>query len=279
MLVPPDFREEYPVKRISADRAFEDIEHDVIALYVLGNCRSIEIHGEGITAEKREKIRGLCKKLIGYEIGELSSRKIVIQDLLNTGELTMEKAAKRMFSLVFLMFDDLVRSLNENDAMQYREMAARRTDLERACLLVSRMYVEKMNIKKVSLKEDISLVRAFYYRLATETVENIGDLLADIALHLESGILTEASVPEIAELCGFLRDMFRDSFESFKLADRRLANDVISRGTELDSLTEAVRATTGTVTDPRMEIMFDAFGRLGDRNSKIARLAIELSHL
>ncbi|WP_406657595.1 hypothetical protein V7O62_03300 [Methanolobus sp. ZRKC2] len=279
LLIPPKFREEHLVKRISADRNFDFVERDITALYVLGSYNSIEIRGEAIDFEKRERIKVLCKNLIGYEIVESSPRKIIIQDLLNTEDINIEKVAIRMFSLVFLMFDDITNILNESRMLQGKEMAPRRIDLERTHTLVSRMYVEKMNIKKVSFKDNLSLVRAFYCRLAAENANHIGELLENIAFHTKNDYISKKSILEIEELCSFLRDMFRDSFESFKLADSVLANEVIERGTKLDSRIDAIRDTRNIIEEPRMEIILDAFGKLRDYNSNIAKLAIEVSHL
>jgi phosphate uptake regulator len=279
LLVPPDVGEEHLVRKIRADRNIEDLERDITALYVLGNCHIIEVHGTEITAGTRDMIKNLCKRLIGFEIVESSGNRILIQNLLNTEDFTIEKAAKRMFSLVFLMFDDLARVLEENDTLLCRELASRSIEIDRTYFLVSRMYLGKMNVKNVSVKDDLNLTQAFYYRLATEDIDRISDHITKIVSHFENGNITPEFSSQMAELCQTLRDMFRDAFESFKLADSELANNIITRGMELESVIGAFREGADMVAISRKELMLDSCCNIRDHISKIARLSIELSHL
>lgn len=277
LLVPPGFREEHIVRKLDLEGGIGCVERDIAALYVVGNCHLIEVHGD-IIPEHRERIKELCRRLIGFEIVESTEGRIVIQNLLNTEDFTIEKAAKRMFSLVYLMFDDLITALEENDVSLYRELTSRSIEIERTYFLVSRMYVEKMNLK-MSSKDDLSLSKAFYYRLAAENIDRIGDHVAKIVCHLENELLTHESASEMAELCRNLRDMFRDTFEAFKLADSELANSILSRGADFEISVSAARESSGMPLFSRSGLMLDSCCRIRDSVSKIAGMAIELSHL
>ncbi|WP_094228473.1 PhoU domain-containing protein [Methanolobus psychrotolerans] len=279
LLIPPGFRKEHLAKKISADRNIENIERDIRALYVLGNYHTIEIQGTEITTDKKERIKNLCKQLIGFEIVESSFSRIVLQNLLNTGDFTIEKASKRMFSLVVLMFDDLINVLNDNDTVLCKELASRALEIDRTYFLVSRMYTEKMNVKSFSLKDDLTLAQAFYYRLAAENIDRIGDLITKIALYFDNQKTTWDIADSMTELCSTLRNMFRDSFESIKLVDSELANNIITHGIELDLMIEASREASDLIANSRMETVLESCSRVRDHILKIAKISIELSHL
>jgi phosphate uptake regulator len=279
LLVPPDVGEEHLVRKIRADRNIEDLERDITALYVLGNCHIIEVHGTEIAAGTRDMIKNLCKRLIGFEIVESSGSRILIQNLLNTEDFTIEKAAKRMFSLVFLMFDDLARVLEDNDTLLCRELASRSIEIDRTYFLVSRMYIGKMNVKNVSVKDDLNLTQAFYYRLATEDIDRIGDHITKIVSHFENGDITPEFSSRMAELCQILRDMFRDAFESFKLADSELGNSTILRCRELDLLKDTLSDSTCTEALFRRELILESCRGIRNHISRIAELSVEMSLL
>ncbi|WP_321428496.1 phosphate uptake regulator PhoU [uncultured Methanolobus sp.] len=280
LLIPPGFtREQHSTKIICANRSTESIERDILALYNLGSHHSIEVHGEQITYECKNRIKELCKHLIGFEIMEVSSDRITIQNVLNTEEYTIEKAAKRMFSLAFLLFEDLIKILNEKDTILYREMTVHSMEIDRIYYLMSRIHTEKMNANKFSEKNELTLTQAFYHRLATENIDRIDDNLTKIALYFENGNDSWELTAGMTELCCFLQEMFRDVYESFKLADSELANNVIAKSTELDPMIRTCRENADININPLAEIMYDSCGRIRDHILKIANLSIELSHL
>jgi phosphate uptake regulator len=279
LIVPPGYREKQLVKKISADRDFDCVERDITALYILGNCQAIEIHGTEITNEKRNMIRDLCKQLIGFEMVESSPGKIIIRNLLSTEEFTLEKATKRMFSLVYLMFDDLIRVLNENDDLLCKDLISRGIEIDRTYFLISRVYLRKMNLKNHLAKEDLSLTQAFYYRMAAEEIDNTGDLITKIAMCFENGNASWELTSCMTEMCSTLKDLFRDSFESFKLTDIERSGQIITRGKELGSCIETARKEICFKENARLDILFDSCIRIRDHISKIAKLSIELSHL
>nr|WP_321498508.1 phosphate uptake regulator PhoU [uncultured Methanolobus sp.] len=279
LLIPPGYTKEHNCKKICTDRNIESIERDILALYVLGNYHSIELYGEKITLECKNKIRQLCKHLIGFEVVESSENRIIIQSLLNTQEFTIEKAAKRMFSMTFLLFEDLIKVLNEKDTMLCRELTSHSMEIERIYFLLSRIYTEKMNTKCLSGKDELSLTQAFYHRLATENIDRIDDYLTKIALYFENGNTSWDLTSRMTELCCFLQEMFRDVYESFKLKDRELATGVITNGMKLDIMIKKCEENADTDTSPHTEIMLDSCCRIRDHILKIANLSIELSHL
>jgi len=142
--------------------------------------------------------------------------------------------------------------------------------------LVSRQYVNRLNLKKASSKDALSLIEAFYYRMAGREIERIGDHITKISLHYEYTEIHPDVLLLLAELCGELQTLFMDSFESLRQADNELGNRVLENGEEFDS--KLVIAGNMPVYDS-IDIIIDSFSRIKDYASNIAEHAIDLSQL
>ncbi len=125
-----------------------------------------------IRQEVKNEIRELCKVLIGFEIVEADSSRILIQDILDTDEFTIEAGFKRMSSLVFLMFNDLLDSLRAADPEIIRDIISRDEDVDKIFFLLSKLFTSRLNLKKASKNDRLSLIEAFYYRLAASELES-----------------------------------------------------------------------------------------------------------
>jgi phosphate uptake regulator len=86
-------------KTLKLDGEKNGLRRDIIGAYVMGH-QFIELNARTIPQEIRKEIQGICKGLIGSEIVEETKEKIVIYDILDPGEFTIDKGLKRMYALV-----------------------------------------------------------------------------------------------------------------------------------------------------------------------------------
>ncbi|KXS41249.1 MAG: putative PhoU family member, partial [Methanolobus sp. T82-4] len=173
IIKPPGFKESRKTKKIKADKKVEHLKRDIIGLYIVGDHHMIEILGENLSRDFREEIKALCTRLVGFELVESSDTNLVIQNYLDSDEFTIEKGIKRMSSIIYLMLDELEQAFGENDRTICKEIIKRDDDIDRMFTLVSRQYVNRLNLKKASSKDALSLVEAFYYRMAGREIERI----------------------------------------------------------------------------------------------------------
>ncbi len=276
IIKPPGFKESRKTKKIKADKKVEHLKRDIIGLYIVGDHHMIEILGENLSRDFREEIKALCTRLVGFELVESSDTNLVIQNYLDSDEFTIEKGIKRMSSIIYLMLDELEQAFGENDRTICKEIIKRDDDIDRMFTLVSRQYVNRLNLKKASSKDALSLVEAFYYRMAGREIERIGDHITKIALHYEFTEIHPDVLLLLAELCGELQNLFMDSVESLRQADNELGNRVLENGEAFDS--RLVVAGNMPVYDS-IEIIIDSFSRIKDYASNIAEHAIDLSQL
>ena len=188
-ITPPAHESDPRMKRLTLDdtsvdgravKSTDAIMRDIIGAYVMG-YQVIEFHADHIPKEVKKKIKNISQNLIGVEVVEETDTRIVIQDLLDAGEFTMVTGLKRMSSLVFLMLDGLINYLKTKDDEILREVISRDDEVDRAYLLISKQFINRLNLSRVSRMENLSLIESFYYRLAAENLERIGDHAVKIA--------------------------------------------------------------------------------------------------
>ncbi len=78
--------------------------------------------------------------MIGVEIVEEGSDRVVVQDLLDSSELSIVNAVTRMRLIAASMLEDAVTALVENDDDVARDVTERDDDVDRLWLVVSRIF-------------------------------------------------------------------------------------------------------------------------------------------
>ncbi|SFM25387.1 phosphate signaling complex PhoU family protein [Methanolobus profundi] len=276
LLKPPGTTSSKKTKKLKFKKELDHLKRDIVGLYIVGDYQSIEVVSDSISSEEHSVIKDLCHRLVGFEIVESNDRKIVIKNFLDTEDFTIEKGLKRMSSLIYLMLDELASAFEEDDRDMCQHIITRDDDLDRMFLLVSKQHVDRLNLKKRSKNDRLSLVESFYYRLAASDVERIGDHISKISLHFSYLSLPMDARSVLVDLCRDCQKLFMDSSEALRGSDRELANDVLGRG---DVFNEKLINASQVPVGDSIELIIDSFSRIRDYASNIAESAIDLSQL
>ncbi len=271
-------------KRLKIDGDMNELKMDIIGAYVMGH-QFIELHASLIPQEIGKEVKELCKNLIGSEIVEETRNKIVIYDILNPGEFTIEKGLKRMYALVSGMLKDLIEFFEMRiDEEMLSEIVAGDEEVDRVYLLILKQFIRRLKAGWVSREDQLDLVEAFHYRLAADNIERIGDHTVKIANTLRS-IDFNKDVPK--DITGRLVEVGKDSLDSIEKSvvslrstDTKLASRVLSNNARLkEKLSELNRMTIATPNALPLGIITDSISRIGDYAENIAELAIDLHQL
>jgi phosphate uptake regulator len=275
LIRPPGTKKGADKKKITAEKPPEHLKRDIVGLYIVSNYKSIEINSDQISDKLREDIRNLCSRLVGFELAESNNRSLVIQNYLDIDEFTIEKGIKRMSSIVYLMFDELHEAFESNNLSVFNDVLKRDDDVDRLFILVSKQFVSRLNLRRFSKNDSLSLTEAFYYRLSGSDIERIGDHISKIALHSLNTKIKPESLKHLKEICMDLQSLFMDSLEALRRSDNVLGNQVLERG---QSINDKIAAAQLADTEFN-EIIIDSFGRIRDYVSNIAEYSIDLSQL
>jgi phosphate uptake regulator len=276
LLKPPISKVAQKTKKLKFNKQLEHLKRDIVGLYIVGDFQTVELTGDNISDEARREIKELCHRLVGMEVVESSDQKIIIKNFLDTEDFTIEKGLKRMSSLVYLMLEELASVFEENDRDMCQHIITRDDDLDRMFLLVSKQHVERLNLKKPSKHDNLNLVESFYYRLAANDIERIGDHISKISLHFSYISLPHAGLSILADLCRDCQSLFMDSSEALRESNNELANDVLGRE---GMFSEKLITASQLPVEDSIEMIIDSFNRIKDYASNIAESAIDLSQL
>lgn len=152
----------------------------VITMYVNG-FDTITLEADRITADQRQAIRTATQNLVGVEVLEETASRIVIQDLLDSAELSIDNAVTRMHLIAISMLQDAITALEENDDDLASAVIDRDDDVDRLWFVVSRAF--RATLRSPAAIEELGLPRAVCFDLHTSArqLERIADHAAKIA--------------------------------------------------------------------------------------------------
>jgi len=260
-----------------------ELKRAVMTMYVSG-FDIIRLEAGRITAAQRRVIRGATQGLVGLEVIEETSEDVVLQDLLDSSELSVNNAITRMRLVSLTMLSDAVDALIGDDDDLAEDVIQRDDDVDRLWYMVSRVF--RTVLRDPTAARDIGFPRetVFDYQSAARQLERIADhatKIAEIALEIEgsnenegeaiSGLRDAAvRVPELA-----MDALFEDDSEEAT----RMANEARSMISDIDAHAREVDNEIRQLDDPqraqRLGLVVDSLTRTADYGSNIAESALQ----
>ena len=259
-----------------------ELTRAVITMYVSG-FDVIRLETTRITAAQRRVIREATQGLVGLEVIEETSERVVLRDLLDSSELSVHNAITRMRLVSLTMLEDAVEALIEHDDDLAQDVMERDDDVDRLWYMVSRVF--RTVLRNPTAATEIGFPRdtCFDFQSSARQLERIADhatKIADLALELEEvpdsavGPLRAlheeaATVPEMA-MDALLTD---DPEEATDLATsaRARIDDVDGKAREVDK--EIRELDPGTAQG--LGLVVDSLSRTADYGGNIAENALQ----
>ena len=277
-LFPPDYIAEPSSKTIKIEEDLDKLIRNIIGAYVMGH-QTITITSGKIGNEAKKAIINICKNLVGSEITEVTDNKIVIRDLLDSGEFGIEKGFKRMYNIVSSMLECLISTLSLRSIDKIEEIISRDDEVDRIFLLVSKLYNCRLKENRVFKGDKLTLLESFYYRLAAENLERAADHTAKIAGILkDSEYLPDDALKEIRHMLQCSLEIFDTAVTSLQKSDIELADRALKENIKVkeDMRVLDISSSDTSVTLP-LGMIVDSIIRIGDYASNIAEIAIDIS--
>ena len=260
----------------------DELVRAVMTMYVSG-FDSIALEADRITTDQRRSIRQATQSLVGLEVLEETADRVVIQDLLDSAELSIHNAITRMRLIATSMLQDAVTALAENDDDLARDVVERDDDVDRLWFVVSRIF--RSTLRSPTATEELGLPRevCFDYHSSARQLERIADHAAKIA----RVTLELPAVPE--DVLDALQDLHEEAVSVIETALEALFTDDSTRATELANdarqaipeIDEHVRAADELLydVDPRqaqqLGLIVDSLSRCADYGGNIAETALQ----
>ncbi|MCF7890775.1 AbrB/MazE/SpoVT family DNA-binding domain-containing protein [Candidatus Bipolaricaulota bacterium] len=257
------------------------LTRSIISLYIAG-YEVIKIEGKQITSEQRGTIRKTTQSLIGPEIVEESSNQIIIRNLSDLSELSINETLSRIYQISRTMFEDSVDAMIQSNHELARDVEDRDDDVDRLYLALSRRFRVMLYTIVERDGKEVNRARYFDYQTAAKQLERIADhakKIASISPALEEDLPEEVKESFNATAVEAL-SIVDKSVKSLTQRDIDLANEALARGDvieeDLFDLDKALRKLDPQ-TAQLLGIVSDSIERVKEYGKNIAETALNSS--
>jgi len=204
------------------------VERLLIAFYEAGYETIKLIQRPYITDEFRENLRSALSRLSGLEVIEEASNYVVLQCMIDSYQVGLEKTLERMEVLVRSMLSDLLAVSKEFNAEILRGLVDRDNELDKFFFLLSKQVTLLLRRRDAGVRLGVeSPVLALPYKSYGRCLEEMGDVLTSLARYCLS-----KKVGIDKELVDLMRQAFSNAIRTFKTGDAKYGKRVSYAYTE-----------------------------------------------
>jgi phosphate uptake regulator len=265
------------------DLTGRDLTRAVVTMYVSG-FDVIRLETDQVTAEQRRSVRDATQGLVGLEVVEETAGHIVLQDLLDSGQLSVHNAVTRMRLIATTMLADAVRALVENDDTLAADVIERDDDVDRLWFMVSRVFRSMLRNPGTAAELELGREACFDYHSSARQLERIADhstKIARIAADLEE--VPEGVVEALTALHEDAAAIVEQAMDAFLEDDSeratRLANETREDITRIDEHTriadDRIRDLDNAQQAQLLGLVVDSLSRTADYGGNIAETALQ----
>ncbi|WP_292470446.1 phosphate uptake regulator PhoU [Methanolobus sp.] len=266
----------------SADK--EENFRTLVANYLVGYDIIRIVSQGGFTASERKYLKESARKrLIGIEIVEESRTEIILQNLLNYQDISLEKSLQSMFRIIHSMIEDSIVALKEADVELARDIVQRDNDVDKFYLLSVRQIKAALDDSNIAQKIGIrSSKDCLGYSLIAKLMERIGDHIHGIALTIVQMDGYKDNNEDIIEMGVLSMRLFQEAFNSLLEINTELANNVIrtsrmssALGSKIIQKSELSENTYCLYGEKQRKII-ESFQRIAEYSADIAEMVINM---
>jgi phosphate uptake regulator len=259
-----------------------ELRRAVMTMYVSG-FDVIELETGRITAAQRRIIRDATQGLVGLEVIEETSERVVLQDLLDSSELSVHNAITRMRLVSLTMLADAVEALLTDDDELAQDVIERDDDVDRLWYMVSRVF--RTVLRNPTAADEIGFPRetVFDFQSSARQLERIADhatKIADIAK--ETGTVPDNAAEPLRSLQAEAAQVPETAMDALLAEDSEEAVDLANRArgriSEVDRQARAVDKEIREF-DPQLAqslgLVVDSLSRTADYGANIAESALQ----
>ncbi|MFD1514945.1 phosphate uptake regulator PhoU [Halomarina rubra] len=260
----------------------EQLMRAVVTMYVSG-FDIINLETARVTAAQRRAIREAAQRLVGLEVIGETGETVMLQDLLDSSELSIVNAITRMRLVALSMLADSITALVENDDDLASDVVERDDDVDRLWYMTSRVF--RGVLRDPSTATEVGLPRevCFDYHTSARQLERVADhatKIAELALDLED--VPDTPAESLQELQVQANDVIETSMDALLEDDSetatRQANTTRRQVDEVDDYARQVDKEVRDL-DPQqaqlLGLVVDSLSRAADYGGNIAETALQ----
>ena len=222
-------REEYEVVIDLKSKDKHQIHREVTSAYVKG-ATTIIIKGNKLKSNF-SVVKNLLHNLMGLEIMEQTSSRIVAKDILSVDTLSIENIIRRITIITESMLEDS-KKITTNFS-NYRNLNSRDIEVNRLVFLVLRII--KMGFNSPALAKQIKMTNEDLFKNwnIVDFLEEIADEAKRISRIIPQLDTSKLERTKFNEVYGEVEDLYKKAKKAYYLNDQNLAFDVSAHKTGL----------------------------------------------
>lgn len=219
------------------------LELSVTASYIQGHDITEVIADNPILPEQKKWIRESVDNLVGVEISEEYSEKVVLQNLVDPLKFDLGKSMGRFSATSLAVLDDSVKALMSGDRMLAQDAYERGYQSTRLYRLLMRLAIQGIRNRK--LRDEMKIYDVGDVIVKTLAIKDLGRI-AYYAMRVAEHVREIEKRPDagtleqIQSIAWTTSEMQEAAFEAFMKKDLRLASTVIDRMDEVRKTYEAI---------------------------------------
>jgi phosphate uptake regulator len=260
----------------------EELTQAVITMYVNG-FDVITLETDRVDTAQRASIRNAAQGLVGLEVIEETSDRVVLQDLLDSSELSIHNAITRMRLVALTMLEDALDALVENDTELAMDVVERDQDVDRLWYMTSRVFRSVLRDPSAAVEIGLDRETCFDYHMGARQLERIADHAAKIArLSLDLDDVPEEAAAALADLHADASEIAERAMNALLHEDPEramgLASEARASTRAIDEGTQEVEAVLRTLEPQQAQLLglvVDSLSRTADYGVNIAENATQ----
>lgn len=219
------------------------MELSITASYIQGHDITEVISKGQILPEQKAWIRAAVENLVGVEIAEEYSDRVVLQNLVDPFKFDLERSMSRFSATSIAVLDDAVKALAEQDkvlAQDAYERGHQSTRLYRLLMRLGILSVRNRRLREETNGDDVddTVVKI----MAIKELGRIAYYAMRVAQHVREVERrpAAATVETIVRMARTTSEMQERAFEAFMKKDIGLASSVIDRMDDVRKMYEAI---------------------------------------
>lgn len=224
------------------------VRREIIERYLLGYDIIRVQSKDNLSPEIREEVRRTTKRLVGLEVLEEDSKRVVLQCLVEPSLLNPERILRRLEMLSMPMQLDAVQSfVSSNDELS-KGVVERDEEVDRWYFLLVRLVRAAISDTYLLEKIKVSSVDCLDFRLLASYIENFADYAVTVAENAQVKVPVPKDEQVMLEKIGqAVNAMYKDAVGSVLSRDLKLASSVAPRFKEAKKqLAEAESKVAGS---------------------------------
>jgi phosphate uptake regulator len=205
----------------------EEVVREIISFYLSG-VSEIVIHVNKVTYQLRQLVREISYKLIGFELFEETSDKLVIKNISNNTIPVLDYLTK-MTKIIESMYEDMEIMLTTQDKRIAKDIIERDVEVDRIQLIIIREFNALLYTLLPNETSDLSLSERHYYKQVAIRLERIADHIVRVA-----GMFLQIDDKEKINLIKPEKDRISMTYKyllqcnkMIKTSDKRMAHDIL----------------------------------------------------